>query len=58
MKKTYINPTLKVVKVKPAQILAGSFKESLGTENVNGSAALGRESRFSRWEEDDFESEE
>ena len=54
MKKTYINPTLKVVKIQSAQILAGS---DFGDGQKDGSQAAGRSARFSSWEEDDFEEE-
>ena len=54
MKKTYKNPALTVVKMQPAHIMAGSFKRQLGSQGVNGSASLGRESRFS---DDDWEEE-
>ena len=50
MKKTYINPTLTVVKVQPARILAGS-PELTGT--YDGGTILGREAEFSDWEIDD-----
>ena len=53
MKKTYINPTLTVVKIKPAHLLAGSFNDPLGDTNVDGGAALGREASFSDWGEDE-----
>ena len=55
MKKTYKNPALTVVKMQPAHIMAGSFKRQLGSQGVNGSASLGRESRFS---DDDWEEEQ
>ena len=55
MKKTYINPTLTVVKIKPAHLLAGSFNDPLGDTNVDGGAALGREASFSDWGDDQFE---
>jgi hypothetical protein len=50
MKKTYINPTLTVVKVQPARILAGS--PGL-TGTYSGGTVLGREAEFSDWEIDD-----
>jgi len=53
MKKTYMIPTLKVVEIKPAQFIAASFQQTLGTTEVNGSAALGREARFSDWDEEE-----
>ena len=56
MKKTYIIPTLNVVKIQPAQILAGSDLETKsGTATEWGGA---RRARFSDWDEDyDFEEE-
>ena len=53
MKKTYLIPTLQVVKIQPAQFIAMSYG---GTTDAT-SGNLGRRSRFSRWEEDDFEEE-
>jgi hypothetical protein len=48
MKKTYINPTLTVVKIQPAQFIAMS---TLGeTEATSGN--LGREAEFSDWEDE------
>lgn len=55
MKKVYNAPTLKVVNVKE-NILVGSLTEgenTLGTQGVNGSAALGKGSFF----DDDDEEE-
>jgi len=53
MKKTYMNPSLKVVEIKPAQILAGS---EIGKGNdYNGGTVQTRQGRFSSWEEDDEE---
>ncbi len=34
MKKTYINPTLEVVRVKSQQLLAGSAARSTGLEDI------------------------
>lgn len=54
MKKVYNAPTLKVVNVKE-NILAGSLTEgenTLGTQDVNGSAALGKGSFFDDDEEE------
>ena len=55
MKKTYMTPTLQVVKVKTANILAGSVPQLQGdsTEAVSGN--LGREAMFSDFDEPDFE---
>jgi hypothetical protein len=54
MKKTYIIPTLEIVKIQSVRILAGSpnpliypTKETTGMET--------RRSRFSTWEEEDFD---
>lgn len=53
MKKTYKNPTLTVVKLQPARILAGSEKIGVGS-NYNGSATIeSRRGRFSDWEEEE-----
>lgn len=48
MKKTYINPTMKVVEIKPAQILEDSI--DMYGKNAQGEA-MGRKARFSDWEE-------
>ncbi len=59
MKKTYKNPTLKVVNVKPARILAGSPTIGLSSTNYNGSTNIEtRGSRYSSWEEQDAAVEE
>ena len=48
-----MNPSLKVVEIKPAQILAGS---EIGKGNdYNGGTVQTRQGRFSSWEEDDEE---
>ena len=52
MKKIYKNPTLTVVKLQPARIMAGSFNEQLGNTGVDGGVSLGREATFSDWGED------
>lgn len=57
MKKTYMIPTLKVVKVQPAQFIAASQPGLMDSKTEYTSGNLGRRSRFSRWEEDDFEEE-
>ena len=51
MKKIYNIPTLTVVKIQPARILAGS---DIPTGNPYGEddPVLSRRSRFSDWEED------
>ena len=52
MKKTYKNPTLTVVMIKPAQILAGSEQGALGGPEITGSDGFGaREAEFSDWDE-------
>ncbi len=65
MKKTYKNPTLKVVNVKPAQFIAGSIRSVSGLNGVtksdsefSGGDADARGSRFSSWEEQDAAVEE
>ena len=57
MKKTYMIPTLKVVKVQPAQFIAASQPGLMDSKTEYTSGNLGRRGRFSRWEEDDFEEE-
>ena len=56
MKKIYNNPTLKVVKIQPARILAGSDPIPVDPTKSTESQ-WGRRSRFSKWE-DDFDFEE
>ena len=51
MKKTYMIPTLNVVKVQPAQFIAASRVDMYGTNAQ--SEALGREARFSDWDEEE-----
>ena len=55
MKKTYIAPEMKVVKVKTAaRMLAGSsFNLNSSSERVSGSSALSRESGGSFWDDDE-----
>ena len=59
MKKTYKIPTLQVVKMQPANILAGSVNGTSGADGLGKGAdwssgsANSRSSRFSRWEEDE-----
>ena len=50
MKKTYKNPTLKVVKIQPNQLM---IPASGYTNETSGN--LGRRGRFSTWEEEDFD---
>lgn len=51
MKKTYKNPTLTVVKIQPAQMIAVSGEFGEGT--MSGSSAATRESYFSDWGDDE-----
>ena len=51
MKKTYMIPTLKVVEIKPAQILAGS--EIGKGDGYSGGPVGARRARFSEWDEDE-----
>ena len=56
MKKTYMIPTIKVVKIQPTSLL----NESMGMKgDLNGNVTIGaRRARFSEWDEDyDFEEE-
>ena len=50
MKKTYKNPTLKVVKVQPRQFIAASYYETTTTLT---SGNHGRRAEFSDWDEDE-----
>ena len=50
MKKTYINPTLKVVKTRGARLMQASAK--MFGKNAT-SAGMGRRSEFSDWDEDE-----
>ena len=52
MKKTYMIPTLKVVEIKPAQFIAASQPELMGSTTAT-SGNLGREARFSDWDEEE-----
>ena len=55
MKKTYQAPCVEVTKIGATQMMCASpFINELGTNEKNGSAALGRE-RGSRTESDDFD---
>ena len=54
MKKTYKNPTLTVVKVQPARILAGSDQIGVSVTNYNGSTTIeSRQGSFSIWEDEE-----
>ena len=61
MKKTYKIPALMVVNIKPTQILAGSINDTSGADGLgkgddwNSGSANSRRSRFSTWEDEDFE---
>ena len=52
MKKIYMIPTIQVVKIQPARIMAGSpdplFDPSQSTSTMNS-----RRARFSDWDEED-----
>ena len=50
MKKTYMIPTLKVVKIQPNHLLISASGE---TDAQEGN--LGRRARFSDWDEEEFE---
>ena len=50
-------PTLKVVKVQPAQLMTDSTMNVKGNYDSETISIGARQSRFSRWEEDDFEEE-
>ena len=52
MKKTYMIPTLKVVKIQPAQFIANSIPMEGKDATAPGMA---RQGRFSDWEEEEFE---
>lgn len=53
MKKTYIKPTTSLFEITGKQtLLNASFNESLGSNGVNGSAALGR-GGDSFWDDED-----
>ena len=52
MKKTYMIPTMKVVKIQPAQFIAASLPAS--EEYANPELGMSaRRSRFSAWEEEE-----
>ena len=57
MKKTYIIPTLNVVKVQAVRILAGSPNPGFDPNSTTNTMET-RRARFSEWDEDyDFEEE-
>ena len=51
MKKTYKHPTMTVVKLQSSRIMAGSFKDQLGDDGVNGGVSLSPEETIIDWEE-------
>ena len=53
MKKTYINPTLNVVKIQPTSLL----NESMGMKgDLDNNVTIGaRRARFSNWEDEEEE---
>jgi len=50
MKKTYMHPTMTVVKLQSSRIMAGSFNGQLGDDGVDGSVSLSPEETFIDWE--------
>ena len=55
MKKTYIIPTLQVVKIQPANLLQ-AISGGFGEGQMSGGSAAAREARFSdNWDEWDEE---
>ena len=61
MKKTYIAPGMKIVKVQTAAgMLAGSRTMDVNNNNitVRGTSALSRESGFSFWDDDEGDDED
>ena len=52
MKKTYMIPTLQVVKIQPAQILAGS---EIGKSEYAGGGVGARSAGFSESDDEDWE---
>lgn len=49
MKKTYLNPTLTVVNVQAARILASSLE----LQNKDAKSVMGRQGSFSGWNEEE-----
>ena len=49
MKKTYMIPTLTIVKMQSSRIMAGSFKGLLGDDGVDGEVSLSPEEIFDDW---------
>ena len=49
-----MNPTMKVVKIQPARILAGSQEDvKVGSAYTKGGTVLGRQGSFSGWNEEE-----
>ena len=54
MKKIYMIPTLQVVKIQPAQVIATSLNASMDGKSINSSNDFGaRRARFSDWDEEE-----
>jgi len=53
MKKTYMIPTLQVVKIQPAQFIAASESVTLGGSYDGEKKIEARQARFSDWEEEE-----
>ena len=51
MKKTYIVPTSKLVKIQPAKVIANSLPQ--GREYQSGDVVLSRSSRYTDWDEEE-----
>ena len=54
MKKTYINPTLKVVNIQPSQLMNPASLPQGDTYKEND-LVLSRRARFSNWEDEEEE---
>ena len=55
MKKTYIDPTIKIVKIKPALLLSGSEQIKVGS-NYDGTTTIeSRRNRGSIWDDEEEE---
>ena len=53
MKKTYMIPTLKVVKIQPSHFIATSQNADMNGPEITEQGGFGaRRSRFSTWEDD------
>ena len=53
MKKTYINPTAKIVKIKPTRLMQASDQQVIiSTTKYNGSTTIeSRQDRYSIWDD-------